>query len=261
MIISGEGISTPFTLKVLSNFKPRTKLALSWVRVSNGNHCAVDRGAEGDIYEADIALAGVENTVQNFLAQIELNRQHADGHILTLSSFNDGEKIFGADVDYTSSIDATIIKLNRKIQKTWKSFSLSLTLRALAPAFTGTASLPTLKPLVGYDGDTSFDVDKFDSYYGDFFYSDNDRDSGTFTATYHFTMSDMRAIRRYLTTERGNSIWITSLTGVTKPFGRASSVFPVLVKIIDWDDLGLNAWGVSSSVRCCTLRMTMAKVV
>lgn len=259
MRISGGSI-TPLDIKILPSFRPRTKLGLKWVELADGNYGAVDRGSACDIYESDVTIYGVESVIQNFFTAVQLNR--ADGtHVFALSQFNDGEKIFGADIDYSGTIEATIIKMNRKSQKTWKGFSLSFTLRAKAVSFTGTASLPTLKPLIGYDGDSSFTVDKRDSYFGDLFFSDLDKDSGTFSAVYNFTNDDMMAIRRYIATQRAATISISALAGVTKPFGNRVASFPLSVKIINWDDLGMIAWGISSDVRCWALQMTLAEVV
>jgi len=259
MRISG-GTITPYTAKIVPSFKPITRLALDWVKLSNGNYSCVDRSASSDVYESDIEIYGREDVVQNFFTAIQQNRAD-DSHVLTLDEFNEGEKIFGADIDYSVPINATVLKLRRKQQETWKSFSLSFLLRATNLTFTGTAAMPALKPLVGFDGDSDFQVDKRDSYFGDLFFSDMDTDAGTFTATYHFTQEDMKSLRRFLAVYRASTVTITSLAGVVKPFGNRITSFPIAVKIISWEDLGMITWGINSSVRCWALRMTMAEVV
>jgi hypothetical protein len=260
MLLSGAGISPAINIYIQPDFKPITEIALQWVKLSNGNYQATDRGSSSDVFQSEITLSGVESTIQTILAQIQLNRDYASGHVLTLSNFNSGEKIFGADIDYSGNIDVTVLKLKRKKQRSWKGFSVTLTLQAINPIFVGTASLPTLKPEVGYNGDAIFDVDKRDSYTGNFYYSDNDKDIGTFTAIYHLTDLDMMALRRYILTQRGSTISFPAMPGIQYAWGRRVTTNPFNAKIIEWDDLGLITWGIGSEVRCWGIKMTLAEV-
>lgn len=259
MRISG-GSLTPFDIKVLPDFKPDTRLALQWIKLADGNYACTDRSAAGDVYESDIGIYGREQTITALLTALQINRNEGL-HVITLDQFNDGEKIFGANIYYSDTISATVLELGRKKQQSLNTFSLDLRLRAIAPYTTGCPSLPALKPLIGYDGDSTFGVEKVDSYFGNIAYSDTDKDAGTFSATYHFNDTDMQSIRAYLANIRGGAFSVYSLNGATKPFGNRPATFPITVKAIKWKDLGMNAWGTGTEVRNWTLQMTLAEVV
>lgn len=244
MYVSGTGI-TPFTALVKPDFKPKTKLALNWVRVANGNYVAADRGASADIYQAAIRLYKKEADVNTFIDAIEDNRI-TDSHIIALSQFSSTEHIFGADVDHSGTINTTVLKIGDRRQESWKAFSLSLTLQAISPSFTGTPAFPTLKYLLpGFTGDTDTQVSKFESYNGTFAYADRDAGTGFFEGTFVFTDAEMKGLRRYLAvTARGGNVSVAGISGVTNPWGpRRPTGYPITVKIIDWEDLGMRDVG------------------
>lgn len=249
MRISGQGI-TPFNAKILPNFKPRTKLAIEWISLADGYYSAIDRGVESDIYEADITLYGKEQEIDNFINEIEKNR-FFPSNFLQLSQFNDAEKIFGADLDYSSTIDVTLANLKLRKQSTWRGFSLSLSLRAL-PGFTFITpeenELPVLKTDIGYTGDSEDTIIKYDSYNGIFTFIDERKDAGIFDATFALENDDMAQARRFIATQRKEKFTISAskLPGVDNPFGTKRQLnFPLTCNIIDWEDQGmrnLNRW-------------------
>jgi hypothetical protein len=255
MQISGTGI-TPFTAKVLPEYKPVTSLAIKWRQALNGNWKGTDRGSSADIYEAEIQLYGKESVIDNFIDEIQANRA-ADSHVLTLSSFADTEYIFGEDVDHSGSISATIVKFGSRKQATWKGWALDLKLRAISPSFTGSATFPTLEYLdVGPDADRNWTVNKFDSYIGTFSYQDHNRDSGIFNGVFLLSASDMRDMRRYIATQRTGDFLLTDDFGFGDPFGsRSSGAYPYNCKLIEWEDLGL--WG----VQWRKIRLKFAEIV
>jgi len=260
MIFTGTG--SPYTAKVLPTFKPKTTLGIKWVELSDGNFCAVDRGADSDVYEADITLAGQEGVIQNFFTMLQTTRA-AGQYYFNITSFNSGEYIFGADIDYTATIPATVVKLGKKVQTSCDAYTLSMTLRATSLSFTGSATMPTLKPLVGYDGNATYTLDTRDSYDGSMRYADLDRDAGQFTATYRLTDTEMKNLRRYIATQRSTAFNVASINGVLYPWGNRSATFPLNVKIISWQDLGMVAWGnaAGSAVRNWAIQMTLSEVI
>lgn len=245
MWISGTGI-TPQEFKILTGFRPETELALKWKQTASGNYVGTDRGASEDIYRAKFKMHGHESDINALLNQIEANRA-ADNHVITLGSFASNEHIFGEDVDHSGQVNATVVAYGNLQQKSWKGFGIELTVQALSPTFTGSATLPTLQYLNrGYRGDSKVTVNKFDTYNGTFTYQDMTADVGIFIGTFLLPITDMRNMRRYLATQRAATISIPGLRGVDYPFGpRQTNSYPISVKVIKWEDLGmqgLNYW-------------------
>lgn len=242
MYVAGSGITT-FRARIKPDFKPLTKLALKWTSVSGGNYQAVDRGATADIYDAEFRLYAKQSEINTFIDAVESNRQN-DTHYFTLAGFEETEKIFGADVDY-SSISATVLSIAPVAQGSWQAYGTTVRMRALSPAFDGSPSLPTLRCLnVGYTGDAIWTINKYDSYNGTYAYLDHDEDAGRFVGTFVLSDSDMQSMRRYIATQRGSTISIPSIYGVDYPWGpRRGNTYPIDAKILEWEDLGMHGVG------------------
>lgn len=240
MQISGTGIDT-FTAWIKPDFKPRTQLALKWVKLASGNYVAVDRGAAQDVYQAKFRIYGTEAKVDEFIQEIE-DARVATNHTVTMSAFRSTEHVFGVDVNHGGSITATVLEISDRKQGTWKGFSIQIMAQAIGPSFSGSATLPTLKYLrPGYVGDSSVPVNKMDSYDGTFTYVDDNSGAGHFTGVFQFSSADMQKLRRYIATERGDTVSIPAIAGVTNPFGvrRNDSGYPYSAKILEWEDLGM----------------------
>lgn len=245
MQVSGSDIVT-FTLLRFQS-KPKTSIALQWIELTNGNWISVDRGASQDIYQSEISLYGTETEINNIIDQIEANRVGGDNYF-TLSSFNEvDDQIFGADIDYSSSLDVTVIDWKKRKQKQFKSFTLNITLQLVENPYPydGTPSLPTLRPLIGYTGDSTYTINKIDSYDNTFEYIDHESDTGFFEGVFILTQAEMKAMRRYLlSTIRGSAMSISAIQGVTYPFGTKRGGYPISVKVIDFEDtlININFW-------------------
>ena len=279
MIIDGTGISAPFEAKISTGWKPKTKLAIKWTKAGE-NYFAVDRGdpstidatngAAEDIYESEIRIYGKETTgtnhqgINNFLDEIELNRQSGSNEI-ELSTFADpSEHIFGENIDYSGTLDAAILEVGQREQISLNGWAVKLKLRCLSPSFSSTVpSFPSLSFVnIGYKADSSYTVKRFDTYIGSFSYFDRNVDAGTFTGTFMFTIDEMKKLREYLrrtagfSGNRAGTISVPSIGGVTYPFGnRRSGGYPYNVNVIDFQDLGL--WGLHHY----RARLTLAEVI
>jgi hypothetical protein len=222
MIIDGE------TFKVKENYKPKTQLAFSWGQLSSRRYYPIDRGSSQDLYQADIEIYSTEGVIDSFLDKIEASRQDD----VTIS-FETGEKFFGADIDYTNTIDC-IVEPSFKRQNTWKGFPLTVRLTALSPTFTGSPSLPVFKYLShGYEADAEWTINRQMNYDVSINYSDHDTDKGIFRGEFTFNDSEMKALRRYYAINRGSNVSITGINGVTYPFGaRRAGSYPYTVKIL-----------------------------
>jgi hypothetical protein len=238
MQISGTGI-TLFTAKIKPDFKPETIYALNWQHLSSGNWVATDRTSVEDKYNTSIRLYNTESIILNFVTEIEANRT-AKNNLITLTNFTSGEHIFGADLNYSGSIYATI-EFDRRSQKTLRGSEQTLKLYCTSPSFVGgSGSLPLLQLLnIGYDGDSDRTINKIETYNRTFSYQEHSSDYGTFIGTFAFTDQEMISLKRYIATQRGNTISIPEIYGVSFPFGWRSSSYPVNVKILKFEDLGV----------------------
>lgn len=242
MQISGTGI-TPFDFQVLPGFKPVYKPALEWTQLASGNWRAVDRGASGDVYEAECVLYGRESVINGFISEITANRAAGINEIDIDFDASQvaGEKIFGCDVDYSSTVSATVLSIADRAQSNWKGYSVNIRLRALSPSFTGSPSLPTLKYLdVGADADSSYTIGKADTYSGVMAYTDESSDIGKFTGVFTLSDADMVKLRRKVASTRGGNWVLASIAGVSYPFGaRSTGSYPYTCKLIGFEDLGM----------------------
>ena len=229
-------------VKIQRDWKPETRLAIRWVKDAAGNHRGIDRGVNADTYESNITVYGKYTEVETFIDFVQYNRVNGTNEI-EISNFNENEKIFGGDVDYSGTINSTVLSVGRIQQKTISTFSVSCSIRAIDVAFSSTAAMPEIKHLsIGYDGDSDISTLKVDTQHGKFYYIDDRADAGIFEGELSLKNADAAALRRYIATQRANTVSISSISGVQYPFGaRRSVTFPINCKIIDWDDGGM--WG------------------
>ncbi len=230
----GDEISYP--VKIKPDFLPRTTYAMKWTQMSNGMWFGVDRGLSADTYDAEIRLYGTEAVINDFINLIEFNR--GVGSVFQLSDFNSQEHIFGADVDYTNPLDCTAY-MQRRTQGTWKGFGLTLGLSLLSPSFAGgTGSLPPFRFLdVGYDADSNYTINKFDSYNRTFSFQDHVADDGSFTGVFSFSDAEMIALRRFIANNRASAFPMPTFNGVAYPFGRRAP--GSYANLIYFEDLGM----------------------
>ena len=237
--------------------KPITTPALKWELLADGNYVAVDRGASNDIYQSELTFYGTETEINSIIDEFESNRAGGTNYF-TLSQFNTvDDQIFGADIFYTSGVDATIVKWGKRVQKSFKAYIWKCTVQLVEDPYpySGTPSLPTLKPFEGYRGDSTWTIKKMDTYDNTFTYIDHTKDSGIFEGTFILNQTDMKNFRRYLlSTIRANDMSISSIAGVTYPFGSKRGGYPITVKVLDFKDelLNINFW---------KIKMKMAEVI
>jgi hypothetical protein len=246
MRISGTNIVTFTLLRFRS--KPKTTIALKWQQVANGNWVSVDRGASVDIYQSEITTYGTETEINNIINQFEANRQGGTNYF-TIDQFNGvDDQLFGADIDYSSTLNVTVVKFKKRRQKNFKVFKFDFTLQLTSTySYSGTPSLPSLKVQIGYTGSSNWDIDKQDSYSNSFTYIDHNADIGILQGTLLMTQTEMKAFKRYImSTIRGGNMVISSIGGVTYPFGPKRGTYPITVKVLDIQEelININRWSV-----------------
>lgn len=255
MYISGDNIDT-YRVRVKPDFRPDTKLALNWFKLSDGNYTATDRGSSSDVYESKFRLYAKEDEVHDFMQEVYDNRTD-DANYFQLSGFEETEHIFGEDLDYSVPVDVTVLNMSPIKQGSFKGFGMEVNARALSPTFSYASVLPDIKFVeIGYRENPINTIIKYDSYNGSYAYLDKEYDSGEFTFICKFCGYHMGQMRRYLATQRSDNFNITQIDGVSYPFGPyRNHTFPMNVKVVDWEDLGM--WGVSD----WRMKLTFAEVI
>jgi hypothetical protein len=229
--------------------KPKTTPALKWELLSNGNYVAVDRGADNDIYESELSFYGAQTEIDNIIDELEANRAGGTNYF-TLSQFNGvDDQIFGADIDYSGTLDVTVTKWGKRKQKEWLVFTWSCTVQLIEDPYlyTGTPSFPAFKPIIGYRADSTWTVKKMDTYDNTFTYIDHNKDTGIFEGTVILNNTDMNGFRRYLlSTIRGGDMTVSSIAGLSELFGSKRGSIPSNVKVLEFRDemININFWHV-----------------
>jgi len=281
MILHADELNS-FNLKILPGFKPITKLAINWKQLANGGYFPVDRGTECDIYESEITAYGREDVIDNLIKVLDDNRYTGslESNKFSLYGFNFAEKIFGAEIDYSESITAAVMKYGQKTQKSWKGFSIKLTLRAcgITPPKPQNAKFPEINNFcgnpsasasldIGFTGDSNVDIDKMDVYTGIKSFIDNRADAGFFEGTFTLRTEDMAGLRAFLicgdeshSMGRGKVIVsdsaegsiINKIRGTGSLFGeRRRGMQPFNVRITEFTDMGmkkLDLWQIKIKV-------------
>jgi hypothetical protein len=241
MIISGTGITT-FTARIKPDFTVSTVLALKWQQLSSGNWYATDRLNTADMYQTQFRLYGKETVINAFVNQVEYNRV-AGSNTVQMSGFNSTEHIFGTNVDYSGTLNATL-ELDRRVQNTWKGWQLTCKATLLAPvSFVGASSLPLfLNCDIGVDADADRNMSKAFTYTMSPIYMDHVTDAGQFKGTFNLHDVELQGLRNFIRTNRGATISLLALPGILQPFGRLTPSAPYSVKILAVENETM--WGV-----------------
>jgi len=250
MYIYGDNISTT-ELRIM-NYTVMSAYGMKWKQLSNGNYVAIDRGADSDIYEANITTNGTETYINNILTQLDIVESSASG-TLTTSGYAGNEHIFGENIDYSTATTVAITNIKARKSNTFKGWQLDLTLKALSPAFEAGSSLPVFSGACinyKYIGTKEYDLIYNESYYGDFTYSNHTGEGGVFKGTFTFTDTELRLLSEWIRANRDTAFSLTELNGVAYPWGPTISL-PHNAKIIDIRQLqkfGLDNWLVELTI-------------
>lgn len=231
MIIGG----TNFGIQPWPEIKTTPGLG-KWKKLANGYYSVRDFGAARDIYESKVLITDVPSVIHSLQNVLQANR-----NAITLSGFNDAEIIFGADVDYSEPITATVTDFGKRKNLFNNALDdLEIEFRVISKTLLATApSLAGLKLQQGWTGDRSTDVTKHFSYDQSASYLDNKTDAGFFKGSFVQTTEQMKAIRAYLlTVARAEAIPFPTMGGsLFYPFGanEADSRFQKC-NIMGWSD-------------------------
>lgn len=224
------------TVYTLWNYKPETIPAIDWQQVANGNWRGSDRGAGEDAFGANVIFEGPRTELQTLETMLAANRQAFN------ATFGVGEEVFGADIDYSSAIQVTVLDYGKISQLGFDKWGMRLSLRAYQPSFVSvSASLADLR-LSSHVSDqfSEFDITKVFTYDDISYFNNHEADPGIFEGQFTQTTEEMKKIRRYLlnTLRNGSANPFPTFGGITTPFGYREGTGPFTFRVIDWEDLG-----------------------
>jgi len=231
MIINGTGI-TNLEVHVNRGYTTQTHWALQWVQGADGNWHATDRGASEDFYEASFSTFGRKSIIDNIISKLYTNMT-VDAHVLTGTQFATDEKIFGPELAY-SSVQMTVLNKPIVKQVKYNVFQLDLTMRCLNPSSSGTATFSDLKYLdYNFEANEEWYATKSDTYSGAMYYSVDKFGIGIFQGSLNMTEAELIGLRRCITANRGASVSVASISGLSSMFGPGGPAYPCTCKILD----------------------------
>lgn len=237
---------TSFPLEIKTsrgNYKTSIYVALEWFKTADGNMVATDYTSAADKYQAVITTYGTESYINGVINKLNIITKA--GKYLYLYDFATDEKIFGEHVNYDGIfISALYIGYNRRTKTSFNGYGLDIGLKLSKPTFIdyGTFSFSGSAAVkYDYDADRDINVNNFDTYTGEDFTYNKIADSGSITYTMNLNSTQMIQLRNYQRTNRASTFTLTSIPGITYPFGPRSTG-PWNVKLIDIEEkrFGLN---------------------
>lgn len=222
MLISGNGITTPFTVKI-KKYSYNIDLSLNWFKMSDGSYRASDRGFENDHISSKITLHGKNDYIDNIITELK-NNQESDGKLVLTNILT---PIFGNNIDYTQSCTAVLKNITLKEQDSFNSFNLEIELETDTLVYkTYTLTLPNLSCVKhGYTGDTELQFITNTSYQnannsGIININTFGNDNGVFKGTFTFTYDELGQLLNFQRINRSASFNLPIISGVNYPFGK-----------------------------------------
>ena len=247
MLVSGAGISGSVELKVKPKFKVKNDYGFSLKELSSANFYVVDRGQNTDKISCNLKTYGNYAYMSSLIDAIQDNR--IEDNILTLTDFAADETIFGENIDYSSTVTATVTKLSLIEKKSLQGYGLKLTLAMQSCTHTGSSSMPDLNYLDNkYSADMGFTVNKIPYMSGSMVYNDKYIDAGIFKGNFKMTPSEVQQLQEFYRTNRGAPQSLSAFGGLTYMFGaRSSNGFPVSCILTEYkigNKIGLSFYDV-----------------
>jgi len=220
----------------LWNWTPDTRPAIKWHQVANGSWRGSDRGAAEDVFEAAVTFEGPRSELEDLETFLDNNRRNFD------ATFGEGEEVFGADIDYSSSIQITVVEYGEIMQLGFDKWGMPLKLRAKSPSFLSVSGSLDCLRLSSFASSqfSEFDITKQFTYDELAYFNDHASDPGFFHGEFTQTTFEMKQIRRYFldTIRNGSDSPFPDFGGITTPFGYREGTGPFTFRIIEWQDLG-----------------------
>ncbi len=236
MILNSQAVN------IWQGYKPMTEWSIEgdWF---DGQWKASDLGAAYDVYKAEVTFQGPEALIQTVENTINTYRN------TTMSmTCEEGEEIFGAEVDYTSALSVVPADIGPVERVNMALYSLKVEFR-----LSGTPSFKSLSPSLSaltlrdikYTANSTWDRKVNATLDNSVFIRNSEGNQGIFEAEFVQRQDDMANIRRYiLNNARANDFSFP--LSIDYPFGYRAGTGPFTVTIVDWEDLGrfrYSEWG------------------
>jgi len=237
MILTNNVSSATIQLKIKEKWKPKINLSYNLVPLSNGNYSSVDRGSYADSYSCEVITYGKQDYIDSIVEFLQDVRD--DGFDISLSSFNEGEYIFGENVVYSSPIKVAITDIDEVTHRTFKGVGVKLVFEVDDSSlliFNGSGLMPVLECLQAkYVADTSWNYNIDKSYGQKHFVNDHVYDIGMFDAEFIVSKTSMKEMREFYRQQRGDVFQVDNalIKGIDEIFGARNSALPNNVRIID----------------------------
>lgn len=214
---------------ILTNYSFKLK------EIGNGKFILSDRGAACDYYISTITMHSTKDILDSLQVYLELQRSTSD--TITVNFSSSGEKPFGASIDYSGAYSVYVLDIGKVLQKTFKGYSLTISLQLITPIFLGSATLPDLKySSFKFDANAEYTKITNTSYTNDALPIENNCDYGTFKGTFYFNDSNMANLERYVADKRGLPFYLNDISGLEYIFSKRKKIkFPVRVRILELD--------------------------
>lgn len=232
MIFKSLDLASEVDLRLSWGYAPNTKLALKWIKTDEGKYCGVDRGVSEDEYLANINITGTFAEIQLIQAFLRLNQE---GFLLKCFK---NQEVFGADIDYSDDLEVAVNNYGEYSQVQKNLYQFNIVLRLVTRRFLSvTGSLEKLR-ISGFNHvetrefqtKTLFTYDNAPSYYTD------GTDPYRFEAIISQSNQEMAEIRRYIASQRENTITLQALNNPSFPFSSTAGAGPYQVKIISFKE-------------------------
>lgn len=229
-------------------FEPKTIPALTWVQHANGNYEAVDRGQNADIYTTRLTFVGEVDAIDSLVVEFDTIAQYDTNKYVTLDEFNGvDDQIFGANINYSSSLKAIITNIGKRRQKSKNVYHFDVEMQ-LVPTYTytGTSLQPSEYYLLSNHIGTVENYDQFqvsNTLAYNFYRSQ--LNAGTFEGTFMMSAIDTKNFRYAIFNSiRGATMTIWDTMGIGRLFGVLGNNFPVGIKILEYSDrqIDIDFW-------------------
>ncbi len=239
MIISGNGISKPLTLKII-DYSYDIDMGLKWFKMGDGSYKSPDRGYENDHTTTTIKLHGKQTYINMIISELH-NNQKAGG-ILNLSNIL--TPVFGNHIDYTQSITSVLDDITIKEQTSLNGFSLELKLKLGSVNYnTYSLELPSLDRLkYSYKGDSEWSFITTDTYTninkgGSIDISKFEVDTGKFEGTFKLNYDELGQLLNFQRLNRTLPFDMPTIEGVDYPFGELQGSAGLRAKLYSITDI------------------------
>ncbi len=236
MILNSQAVN------IWQDYKPITEWSIEgdWF---DGQWKASDLGSAYDVYKSEVTFKGPETLIQTVENTLETYKDST-----MLMTCEEGEEIFGAEIDYTGALTVVPETIERVERVNMALYSFKAVFRLYGtPVFKSLS--PSLSALtlrdIKYTATSTWDRKVNATLNNAAYIMVSEGNQGIFEAEFVQRPDDMANIRRYILNNARTNDFSFPLS-IDYPFGHRAGTGPFTVRIVDWEDLGrfrYSEWG------------------